>query len=1740
MKWNIRMHLLTLLTGYMLSLICFASAVDPKFDPSTRMRLVLVPADAAVGSVIYRIRATDEEFDYPLTFELFGESSSSTVQIESLPCTKYNSVCQANVILTRRLEPGRYYDFQISVKDTRGGMATQSCSITATNFTTPHDIIFPHKPGIIMIPEDAKRGTELDYVIARKNPLFPKHVYLELWGSPLFAIRQKIVPPEMTEGTIFLLGPLDFEKQSMYHLTVLANDPYAEPGQDSRNIAGLELVIIVEDVQDVPPIFTMAPPVTRLPNGLLPGDKILQIQAEDGDKGVPRAIRYGLVSEGNPFTSFFDINDTTGVITLMRPLDEIAAITHIGDPVLLTVIAEEVKVMRDEPPAMATTVQLAFLLPERENAPPYFENDHYVTRIDENAPQGTALVFIDPYVPRVYDDDTGKNGVFSLTLLNNNGTFEITPNVAERRASFLIRVRDNAMLDYEKTHSLIFQILAQELGPATNLSVTVNVTVFITDVNDNPPVFSEPMYMAELPENMTIGTRVVQVHADDMDTGAGGRVRYTQILGFLNTSLNLDAESGLITVSTENHGFDREIMPEYHFYIEARDEDGTGNRAQVPFVLKVQDVNDEMPIFEKNLYEFILTNDMRGFTTPAFIKAVDADAEPPNNLVRYEIINGNYENKFKLNEVNGELTLRAPLPRIGITSENLGEYELTVRAFDLGVPVQWSTTIIRVYPPESRKRTMVFVVPGSNPDIQKTEGTLSAITGGRVTIHSIRPYTGNEMGLTPINGDTTKDKSVVTALVLYDGNSIVDISKIQKRLSESNITAGIISYGDAEYTSTQKAENRLLFWLLVFLALLIALLILTLMFCFICSWCPLYGFSKKRVIRVSSTEDDVHLVHRDKGNTKETKSVQVAEWMGRREAWSADKSSDSRTKPTRWEFSRRHHPREKLDTDTQVQVEQMQTSQSNTRPKSSDDHRSARLTRIRNELQSAKQFQAHQTSRTNLISKRDEYMEDTMNDQDYDRMSDRHMLQNQIDDDSMRRHEMDRGSDIAYNMRENLRHPMTRDDDPREQFFIKDGNAEILRLVTRGKPNAENIYVNLPQRPGENAQHQPQYIVVDNGGGGKEILMRRYIEEQSNGKQIIREHYQVVPESNFVQSIPNEVIQQVPHQMTHAQMQREQNDGGSVTLEKDEQMLHATSHHSLIQQELENSLKQQNALLRQILLEKEKLEARYNQQEAVLETQSLPCNSMNIATQTDCNTGTQTEPEFQKAQRERRRTRSENDDSMSDDEYEYVRYSPPDSPQGVYWMKRKTQKKKSKSRSELDNRHRRVIMVSAVKRKIRTPIQEENEESRSPQQVEESKSQKQYKNKSILVSPLNKSLLVEISESLDEKKIVPKVQQRMKKYSSKSYSQKVPDMKSDAESSENEIVLHHYSAESLDERSDVEEVEIKCSRRKDPRNIVFSRQDSLSDAKDVAFIDALESEIARKARRQLASQSGADTNGDNTRRSRADYKKGKGDSQQRRQTASEPPQSRSTKGPAPKPPDQTRNLMKASSDGSKTQSETDMLRKINDETLDGSKTASKYMDWYYNLNKEDSGRSEKTRVKISTKKAGSSVERAKKKSSPISARSDKMQDSVNKQDPAQRRDPRLLKEDIQKAKTLLQKSQEDAPPTQLGHYLYPKTPPQANQKLQKKSSKDYKNQSSPIHESEVKETKYKPYNVDESKQLNVATLEDDHDSGIAMNSFLNSMGRKHPITDKKSVFTIAYDEVKVSKLRSESESSPIS
>lgn len=189
------------------------------------------------------------------------------------------------------------------------------------------------------------------------------------------------------------------------------------------------------------------------------------------------------------------------------------------------------------------------------------------------------------------------------------------------------------------------------------MSATANVTVYLNDVNDNAPVFLALSYDVEVPENATAGTRLVQVAADDVDTGTFGKIQYTAILGYLNTSLNLDPISGVITIATNNHGFDREAMPDLHFLVEARDNDGVGLRVTVPLIIKLLDVNDNPPEFERLQYEFVLSPSLNNFTSAAFVKAVDKDAEPPNNIVKYEIIEGNREEKLTINEDTGIIVI---------------------------------------------------------------------------------------------------------------------------------------------------------------------------------------------------------------------------------------------------------------------------------------------------------------------------------------------------------------------------------------------------------------------------------------------------------------------------------------------------------------------------------------------------------------------------------------------------------------------------------------------------------------------------------------------------------------------------------------------------------------------------------------------------------------------------------------------------------------------------------------------------------------------------------------------------------------------------------------------------------------------------------------------------------------------------------------------------------------------------
>ena len=67
-------------------------------------------------------------------------------------------------------------------------------------------------------------------------------------------------------------------------------------------------------------------------------------------------------------------------------------------------------------------------------------------------------------------------------------------------------------------------------------------------MNDNPPVFTQNEYTSTVAENAALDppAKLLQVRADDLDTGVFGEVRYFIISGNEKELFKLDSHSGII------------------------------------------------------------------------------------------------------------------------------------------------------------------------------------------------------------------------------------------------------------------------------------------------------------------------------------------------------------------------------------------------------------------------------------------------------------------------------------------------------------------------------------------------------------------------------------------------------------------------------------------------------------------------------------------------------------------------------------------------------------------------------------------------------------------------------------------------------------------------------------------------------------------------------------------------------------------------------------------------------------------------------------------------------------------------------------------------------------------------------------------------------------------------------------------------------------------------------------------
>ena len=178
----------------------------------------------------------------------------------------------------------------------------------------------------------------------------------------------------------------------------------------------------------------------------------------------------------------------------------------------------------------------------------------------------------------------------------------MSPSKGINEASFYIRVKDSARLDYEAVKVVNMTLVAREVVEGGRES-RVRVVVYLRDQNDNGPVFSQESYEVWVPEDLVPGAEIAHIEARDLDSGVFGTegLRFVGLQGSISRHLHLDNMTGVVSLAPSGFLFDREERGTHHLTVEVRDGEGEGNTNIVNIVISRANMERFKSLFVRRL-----------------------------------------------------------------------------------------------------------------------------------------------------------------------------------------------------------------------------------------------------------------------------------------------------------------------------------------------------------------------------------------------------------------------------------------------------------------------------------------------------------------------------------------------------------------------------------------------------------------------------------------------------------------------------------------------------------------------------------------------------------------------------------------------------------------------------------------------------------------------------------------------------------------------------------------------------------------------------------------------------------------------------------------------------------------------------------------------------------------------------------------------------------------------------------
>uniref|UniRef100_A0A4W3JD77 Cadherin domain-containing protein n=1 Tax=Callorhinchus milii TaxID=7868 RepID=A0A4W3JD77_CALMI len=283
------------------------------------------------------------------------------------------------------------------------------------------------------------------------------------------------------------------------------------------------------------------------------------------------------------------------------------------------------------------------------------------------------------------------------------------------------RVDREQLCGESSTCSLSFEVRIE------NPSETHRVEIEISDINDNPPGFPKSELALEIAEVTAPGTRFPLESAHDPDVGMNTVNNY-QLSSNEHFSLKVQTRSSgnkIVELLLEKP-LDREHQSTFHLMLTAFDGGSPKRSGTVEIIISVGDINDNAPVFDREVYRTDLSENAPKGTLVIKVNADDSD-QGTNADLTYSFskhASRQVRELFSLDPETGEIRVQGPLD-----FEKSNIYELDVQAVDHGAPTMagHSSVLVRLTDVNDNSPEIQLTSVSSTVGEEATPGTVIAV-----------------------------------------------------------------------------------------------------------------------------------------------------------------------------------------------------------------------------------------------------------------------------------------------------------------------------------------------------------------------------------------------------------------------------------------------------------------------------------------------------------------------------------------------------------------------------------------------------------------------------------------------------------------------------------------------------------------------------------------------------------------------------------------------------------------------------------------------------------------------------------------------------------------------------------------------------------------------------------------------------------------------------------------------------